>query len=164
VKFKTNERPTLYAFCGLPGAGKSTVARELERTTGAIRLNVDEWVAALGMDFWDDAFRHKLDRRLYEHGLTLLKHGQSIIFEDNFWTQAERNEHRKIARRIDAAIELHYFDVPFDELWRRLQNRNAIGAHGTVPITKELLKKCWAKFEPLDAAELSLFDSYVLHT
>ncbi len=79
---KTNERPVLYAFCGLPGAGKSTAARELEKSTGAIRLNVDEWVAALGVDFWDDEFRHKLDRRLYSHGLTLLRLGQSIILED----------------------------------------------------------------------------------
>lgn len=100
--FKTNKQPVLYAFCGLPGAGKSTVARELEKTTGAIRLNVDEWVAALGIDFWDDAFRHKLDRRLYNHGLTLLKYGQSIILEDNFWTRCERDEHRKVARKLGA--------------------------------------------------------------
>lgn len=163
MTFKTNMQPVLYAFCGLPGAGKSTIARELEKTTGAIRLNVDEWVAALGVDFWDDAFRHKLDRRLYEHGLTLLKHGQSIIIEDNLWTRVERDEQRKMAHHLGIAIELHYFEVSLDELWRRLQLRNAIGAHGTVPITKELLTQCSSKFEQVDKAELALFDSYVIH-
>jgi predicted kinase len=163
MTFKTNKRPILYAFCGLPGAGKSTVARELEKTTGAIRLNVDEWVAALGVDFWDDAFRHKLDRRLYAHGLALLNHGQSIIVEDNLWTRVERDEQRDTARKLGVAIELHYFELPFDELWRRLQIRNAKGAHGTVPITKELLKQCWSKFEQVDKAELALFDSHAIH-
>lgn len=160
---KTNKQPVLYAFCGLPGAGKSTLARELEKSCDAIRLNVDEWVASLGADFWDDAFRHTLERRLFAHGLTLLKHGQSIILEDGFWTQRERDEHRTIARKLGATIELHYFDVPFDELWRRIQIRNASGAHGTVPITKELLIKCCSMFERVDREELALFDAYEVH-
>jgi lincosamide nucleotidyltransferase A/C/D/E len=161
--FKNTKQPVLYAFCGLPGSGKTTAAKELEKATGAVRLNVDEWVAALGMDFWDDEFRHKLDVRLYEHGLTLLKRGQSIILEDNFWTRDERTGHREVARKLGAAIELHYFDVPFDELWRRLQIRNATKAHGTVPITEELLKECWLKFQRPEEAELALFTQAVVH-
>ena len=52
-----NQRPVLIAFCGLPGSGKTTIAKEVEKTRGAVRLNTDEWVAALGVDFWDDEFR-----------------------------------------------------------------------------------------------------------
>lgn len=163
MAFKNTKQPVLYALCGLPGAGKSTVARELEKSTGAIRLNVDEWVAALDIDFWDDEFRHKLDGRLYSHGLTLLEHGQSIIVEDNLWTRGERDKYRKIAQKLNVDIELHYFDVPFDELWRRLQIRNSIGAHGTVPITKELLEKCWSRFEQMNEEESALFTRVVVH-
>ena len=163
MTFKNTKRPVIYAFCGLPGSGKTTVAKELEKLTGAIRLNVDEWVAALGVDFWDDEFRHKLDRRLYSHGLTLLKHGQSIILEDNFWTRKERDECRKVARKLGMDIEMHYFDVPFNELWRRLQARNATHAHGTVPISKEVLRKCRSRFEQMDEEELALFTRAVVH-
>jgi predicted kinase len=163
VAFKNTKRPVLYAFCGLPGSGKTTIAKELEKSTGAIRLNVDEWVAALGVDFWDDEFRHKLDRRLYSHGLALLKHGQSIILEDNFWTLKERGKYREVAGKLSVDIEMHYFDVPFDELWRRLQIRNSIGAHGTVPITKELLRTCWSRFKQMDEEELALFARGVMH-
>ncbi|HEV2403985.1 MAG TPA: ATP-binding protein [Ktedonobacterales bacterium] len=159
-----NQRPSLITFCGLPGSGKTTIAIEVEKTTGAVRLNVDEWVAALGVDFWDDEFRHKLHARLYEHGITLLKLGQSIILEDGLWRRDARDSHREVARKLGAAIEIHYFDVPFDELWRRLEARNAIGAFGTVPITKDLLKACWQKFQRPDEAELALFDSYVIYT
>lgn len=159
-----NQRPLLITFCGLPGSGKTTIAEEVEQTTGAVRLNIDEWVAALGVDFFDDEFRDKLQVRLYEHGLTLLKLGQSIILEDGLWTRDERDRLREVAHKLGAAIEIHYFDVSFDELWRRLEARNALGAYGTVPITKELLKECLPRFQRPDEAELALFDSYVVYT
>ena len=159
-----NQRPSLITFCGLPGSGKTTIAKELEETTGAIRINVDEWVAALGVDFWDDEFRHKLHIRLYRHGITLLKRGQSIMLEDGLWRRDERDGLREVAHNLGAEIEIHYFDVPFDELWRRLEARNARGAYDTVPITKGLLKECWLKFQRPDQAELALFDRYVVYT
>jgi len=40
---------------GLPGSGKTTWARELERAHAALRLTVDEWhVALFGNDVHDD--------------------------------------------------------------------------------------------------------------
>ncbi len=160
----TAQRPLLITFCGLPGSGKTTKAKQLEKTTGAIRLNTDEWVAACGVDFFDEEFRDRLQARLYKHGLKLLEHGQSIILEDGHWSEEERDRHREDARRIGAAVELHYFDLSFDELWRRLEGRNAIGAYGTVPITKEQLQEYWPKFQRPDKTELSLFDRYFVHT
>ena len=160
---KTVQRPKLMIFCGLPGSGKSTIARQLERETGAFPLNIDDWVAALGVDFWDDAFRHKLERRLYRHFLKLLELGQSIILEDGSWKRNERDELRRIARNVGATAELHYFNYPFDELWRRIQIRNAAGAPDTVPITKEILTDCLQRFEPPDEAELALFNKTIMY-
>jgi predicted kinase len=160
----TAQRPLLITFCGLPGAGKTTTAKQLEQETGAVRLNTDEWMAALDVDFFDEAFRDKLQARLYDHGKTLLKRGQSIIVEDGHWSREERDRQREDARKLGAILELHYFDLSFDELWRRLEGRNAAGTHGTVPITKEQLLEYWPKFQKPDAAELALFDRCIVYT
>ena len=41
---------TLFLICGLPGAGKTTLARQLEATHAALRLCPDEWIAPLLAD------------------------------------------------------------------------------------------------------------------
>jgi predicted kinase len=127
---KEAQRPLLITFCGLPGSGKTTTAKQLEQETGAVRLNTDEWMAALNIDFFDDEMHEKLQARLYELGKTLLKRGQSIIVEDGHWSREERDQHREDAKKLGAIVELHYFDLTFDELWRRLEGRNAAGESG----------------------------------
>lgn len=157
-------RPLLITFCGLPGSGKTTTAKQLELETGVVRLNNDEWMADLGIDFFDEAFRDKLQARLYKFGRILLQRGQSIIVEDGHWSRKERDRQREDAQRLGAIIVLHYFDLSFDETWRRLEGRNAAGGHGTVPIAKEQLQEYWSIFQRPDEAELALFDRYVIHT
>jgi predicted kinase len=163
LRNNTVQRPLLIAFCGLPGSGKTTAARELERETGAIRFSTDEWMADLGVDFFDE-MRENLQKRLNRLWKELLEHGQSVILEDGTWKREERDGLRRVAKMLDATIEIHYFDITLDELWRRIEIRNAIGAHAAVPITKELLEECWTRLQRPDKAELSLFDRCIVHT
>lgn len=156
------QRPVLILFCGLPGSGKTTVARERERETGAIRFSTDEWMADLGVDFFDE-MRDRLQTRLNSLWKELLEHGQSVILEDGTWKRDERNELRHLAKTLGAVTEMHYFDVTLDELWRRLEVRNARATHGTVPISRALLEECLPRFQRPDEAELSLFDRTVVH-
>jgi len=159
-----DQRPVLITFCGLPGAGKTTTAKRLEQETGAIRLNTDDWMAALGIDFFDEQSHMRLQARLYELGKTLLRQGQSIIVEDGHWSREERDKQRQDAQELGAILEMHYFDLSFNELWRRLEGRNKAAAYGTVPMTKDLLQGYWTKFQKPDEAELALFDRCIVHT
>lgn len=158
----SRERPLLIVFCGLPGSGKTTIARQRERETGALRISTDEWMADLGVDLFDpirDRVQTRLDR-LWEE---LLERGQSVILEDGTWKRAERDHLRRVASKLDAITEIHSFDLAFDELWRRLEIRNALPVSGTAPITRELLEECLLRFESPDEGELSLFDRSVVH-
>ncbi|MET3565392.1 putative kinase [Leifsonia sp. 563] len=161
-------RPVLIVYCALPGAGKTTAARERAREIGAIgfspiRFSTDEWMADLGLDYFDP-LRDRVQARLDRLWRELLEHGQSVILEDGSWTRAERDELRRVARRSGAFTELHVFDIPVEELWRRLEGRNERPGRGEVPITRELLDESLQRFEAPDAAELALFDRWIVHT
>ncbi|WP_089916515.1 AAA family ATPase [Leifsonia sp. 21MFCrub1.1] len=161
-------RPVLILYCALPGAGKTTAARERERETGAIRFSpirfsTDEWMAELGLDYFDP-LRDRVQARLDRLWRQLLERGLSVILEDGSWTRTERDELRRAARRSGAITELHVFDIPVEELWRRLERRNERPGRGEVPITRELLDESVQRFEAPDAAELALFDRCIVHT
>lgn len=151
-------------FCGLPGAGKTTLATRLEADGKGVRLCTDEWQAALGRGHGDTELHERLQRRLYEHALTLLRRDVDVILEDGLWTAAERAEKIADARGCGARVELHVIDVPFDELRRRLDGRLAEGRADAHPVTADDLRRAWAVFQPPGPSELALVDVVRRHT
>lgn len=151
---------TLTLVCGLPGAGKTTLARRLEDARGHVRLCPDEWLASLGIDARDEPARDRLERTLTRHALRLLSIGVDVILEYGFWGRAERDLKRVEARSVGARVELHALIVPIDELWRRLELRNAALPWGAVPIARAELEEWWRIFTPQapDEAELACYD------
>lgn len=150
--------PRLVLVCGLPGAGKTTLARRLEVELPAVRLCPDEWLAALRIDLWDEITRDRLETQFWLLARRLLALGQSVILESGFWLRTDRDEKRLGARALGAMVELRYLDAPLDELYRRIERRKAAPAPGDVPITRADLEQMTYSFEPPDAAELALFD------
>jgi predicted kinase len=151
----TKKRPRLVLLCGLPASGKTTLARELAETYGAVRLNTDEWKLALGIDPFDDDLRVRLESQLWALAQRLLSLGTSVILEWGFWARVERDELREVARSLGAAVELRFLDVPFDELVRRVVDRTAGGG---IPITAEHMEAYRRIFQRPTDEELSLFD------
>ena len=148
----------LILICGLPGSGKTTLAKQLAAEVPAVRLCPDEWKHDLGIDYYDEPRRVKLENRLWRLGQELLTLGQSVILENGFWAREERDELRLSARALGVAVELHYLEAPVEELWRRLELRNEEASPGAAPIKREDLQKWALQFEAPDASELALFD------
>jgi predicted kinase len=114
----------LFVVVGLPGAGKTTLARALAARWGAIRLCPDEWMARLGVDLFDEGFRDRLEGRLTDLAAELLGLGGRVVLEYGSWSRAERDALLGLARAAGAAVELHVLELPAEELWRRLAHRN----------------------------------------
>jgi predicted kinase len=152
----------LILICGLPGSGKTTLAKQLAPKVPAVRLSPDEWKHDLGIDYYDEPRRIQLENRLWRLGQELLTLGQSVVLENGFWAREERDELRLSARALGVTVELHYLEVPVEELWRRLQLRNDEARPGEVPIKREDLQGWALQFEAPDAAEQALFDQAAL--
>jgi predicted kinase len=153
------QRVRLILICGLPGSGKTTLAKRLTQEVGAVRLCPDEWKHALRIDYYDEAARVRLEERLWLLAQELLMLGQSVIMENGFWAREERDELRLAARSLGATVELHYLAAAVEELWRRLELRNEEVRPGAVSIKRRDLEMWATRFEPPDAAELALFDT-----
>lgn len=148
----------LILTCGLPGAGKTTLAEQLAADRSALRLTKDEWLWALGSTPWDAATQEKVEHQLWQLAQEILRLGLSVVLDFGLWARIERDEMRSVARELGVGVELHYLDVPADELWQRIDERNSEPPWDSRPIRRADLDAWLRRFEAPDAAELALFD------
>ncbi|MFC7623903.1 AAA family ATPase [Microlunatus sp. GCM10028923] len=154
---------TLTLFCGPPGAGKTTLARRLEADGVGLRLCTDDWQDELGIPMTDYAAHERLQLRLYGLGLDLLSRGVDVVLEDGLWRREERTRVFADARARGARISWHVFEVPAEELRRRLAVRRQLAEPGTAPVTDAELTAILAAFEPPTAEELAAVDEVTVH-
>ena len=122
----TPTRPTLFLMCGLPGSGKTTLARQLEHEHSALRLTPDEWLGAIfGPNRVPDDQRDALEALQWGVAVRMLSLGVNVVLDWGLWTRSEREEYRARAEALGARVELRFLDVPLDELCARLRARNA---------------------------------------
>ncbi|HMF88378.1 MAG TPA: AAA family ATPase [Gemmatimonadaceae bacterium] len=154
------EPPTLHLIVGLPGAGKTTLARRLEGELPALRLTPDEWIGPLYGERLTqpelDAVRDPVENVQWGVAARALSLGASVVLDFGFWTRAERESFRERAATLGARSQVHGLVVAKDELWARLDRRNKDLPPHTFHITREQLDAWWALFEPPDDEELRL--------
>lgn len=71
----------LFLLVGLPGSGKTTLAKQLERERGAIVPSPDEWMSRIVRDAWDADRRATVREVQFEIALKVLKSGTTTAAE-----------------------------------------------------------------------------------
>lgn len=151
---KLSKGARLIIICGLPGSGKSTLAKCLQESLGAVCLSPDEWMDALSINLYDEESRAKIEALQWQLGQKLLKLGLVVIIEWGTWGKSERDTLREGARKLGAAVELHYLSAPPEILFERIQRRGMENP----PIKREDVFR-WAEIIQVPTEEeLNLFD------
>src|ERR1051325_3346953 len=134
---------TLHLMVGLPCSGKTTLARKLEREKSALRLTPDEWqIRLFGQDAEEpehDARHSLIEAMLWNIASRALELGTNVILDFGFWAREEREDYRSRAKQLGASSEVHYLDVPEDELLSRLEKRNSQPSQENFLISKKAM-------------------------
>jgi predicted kinase len=122
---------TLYLIVGLPGAGKTTRARQLEVAASALRLTPDEWQWAVfpddGPTGWRSqeraAHRDRLEGKLVEVGMRAARLGLDVVLDFGLWGRDERSALRAMAESVGTRAKVVYLPVEPEEQRRRITSR-----------------------------------------
>jgi predicted kinase len=144
----------LIIVCGLPGSGKTTLARTLEIKHRAVRFSPDEWMDTLSLNLWDEDKRAKIEALQWALAQQHLALGLTVIIEWGTWARTERDTLRLGARALGAAVELHYVSAPAEVLFDRIQRR----AREQPPIDRNVVSRWFEIFQSPTTEELALFD------
>lgn len=144
--------------CGLPGSGKTTLAKALAGRLHAVRFAPDEWMDALSINIYDEEMRAKIEALQWKFAQELLALGLVVIIEWGTWGRSERDALRLGARALGAAVELHYLSATADVLFDRIQRRGSENP----PISRDDVYRWCELFQAPTPEERALFDDYLL--
>ncbi len=147
--------PTMLLMVGLPGAGKTTRAKELAAACRALRLTPDHWMIPLFGDSLAGGKRFALEGRLISVALQALRLGTSVVLDFGLWGRDERSALRWLARSAGASCQVVYLPVDKDVQLARIAHRQATAPRETFPMSEADVDQWREQFQVPDAAELS---------
>ena len=130
------ERLCLYILCGLPFAGKTTLAKEMVKLLGVRRVSIDEINGERGI--WNDETGMspeewtKTYEIVYQRIATFLSQGKSVVDESANFTKEQRDRLRAIAEQYSAQTYVIFVDISLAEVQRRWQENRQTAVRNDV--------------------------------
>lgn len=147
----------LFLTVGLPGSGKTTKAKQIEKDFRALRLTPDEYILEkYGSDLErriTDSLRYEVEKMLWHQAKKALLRGSNVVIDFGLWTKAERLRFRGEAEELGMQVKIIYCEGSIDELWRRISQRPE-SKSGTLKIERHELEEWVRRFEPPSEDEL----------
>lgn len=148
-------RSTLYLTVGLPGAGKTTRARELARKHAILRLTPDDWMAPLFGHSDAAGRRNVLEGRMLWVAHEVLVSRASVVVDFGCWSPDERYAVRALAEGAGADFSMEHLQIPEPERRARCDRRWAESPGTTFEMTSEDHDRFVAEYQAPGAEELS---------
>ncbi len=140
---------TVHLLCGRPGSGKTTFARELEKTHKAMRYTYDEWMVQLygrSPERFETLF-NRVSNLIWRIATRNLALGTDVILDKGFWYKRDRENVRQAAAAIGAESKLYFLDAPIDVLRKRILTRSK-GDQNYLWINDQAFTEFINRFEP----------------
>ncbi|MBV2151897.1 ATP-binding protein [Kitasatospora sp. SUK 42] len=151
----TQQMSTVVLMCGLPGAGKTTYARELVRR-GYVRLSIDEVVwqrlgqRDAGLVLEEEAYdrlKEEVRREQRQELVELMLAGRDVVVDYSFWSRAARDDYKALVESHGCRWELIHLKADRTTLELRLAVRNGEEGANSVTVDEELFGRYLANFE-----------------
>ncbi|MEP6853704.1 MAG: ATP-binding protein [bacterium] len=152
---------SIYLIVGLPSAGKTTRAKELETSESALRLTPDDWQFAIFRG--DDPTRwrsndradqrDRIEGKLVEVGMRAAHLGVNVVFDFGLWSKDERSALRWIAGTLGVRAQVVYLPIDYEEQRRRITSRYDTEP-GQFQMSNAELKQWQIQFQAPDQEEV----------
>jgi aminoglycoside phosphotransferase family enzyme/predicted kinase len=159
-------RPTLWVLCGLPAAGKSTLARALSRIlmvkvwrSDVVRKQMVAPAAARpasgeAIELYSESMHRRTYATLLDLARTALDHGQSVILDATFSQPEDRRKARALAGQLNCHILFVECTAPAHQRKRRLGQRE--GGNSASDARLHHFEQLNRRYIPLDEVDPTL--------
>jgi predicted kinase len=145
----------LFVLVGLPGAGKTTRSREIERTHRAVRLTPDEWMIPLFGESEAGDKRDLVEGLLIAVALRAVQLGINAVLDFGCWARDERAALVWLAESLGARASVIYLQVDEATQIARINARLLAAPETTFAMAAQELADWRAFFQVPTADELA---------
>ncbi|MCG3220258.1 MAG: ATP-binding protein [Candidatus Heimdallarchaeota archaeon] len=159
--------PLVILLVGLPGTGKSTLARKIARRYRIEHISTDSVRKRIFKDVRGDSFgrgsysvrqRMVVYDTIYYVVYTLLKHGVGCVLDGTFYQERLRSKVKRISERFEAKFLMVIVTCPESLIRRRFEERAKRNRKTLSDADSKVYEKFRDMFEPtkLDHIEVNM--------